>query len=94
MENQYGVREDSMRAIMDAVYMLENAYLNPFNSDAQDGKEEPITLENAINYCYEAYEQEITQVSGHTKAARFSGKKAVQEAIKQEILKSDCIILK
>lgn len=87
--NEYGLRDDTMEAVMDAVYTLANNYLNPIGDS-----NEPITLKDAVAYCYEEYEHLIQEVAGYSKACRFDGKRKVIRAIKCEIQNCEDIILK
>ena len=87
--NEYGLRDDTMEAVVDAVYTLANYYLNP-----EDGSDEPIDLVDAVSYCYSEFESLIQNVWGYTKASRFDGKKKILRAIEGEILNCEYIILK
>ena len=86
--NEYGLRDDTMEAIIDAVGTLENNYTNP-----SDGSDEPTTLQNAVTYCYIEFEHIIQEVYGYSKACRFDGKKKVLKAIENEIKNNKYIIL-
>lgn len=74
---------------MDAVYTLANDFLNPIGDS-----DEPITLEDAVTYCYEEFEHLIQEVCGYSKACRFDGKRKVLKAIEREIQNSEDIVLK
>lgn len=87
--NEYGLRDDTMEAVMDAVYTLANNYLNP-----SYGSDEPITIEDAVAYCYTEFEHIIQEVWGYSKACRFDGKRKVLNAIESEIRDCEDIILK
>lgn len=87
--NEYGLREDTMEAVMDAVYTLANNFLNP-----SDGSDEPISLKDAVDYCYREFEELLQQVSGYSKASRFDGKRKILRAIECEIQSCEYIILK
>lgn len=87
--NEYELRDDTMAAVVDAVYTLANNYLNP-----SDGSDEPITLQNAVAYCYREFEGLIQNVVGYSKACRFDGKRKVLRAIECEILSNEYIVLK
>lgn len=87
--NEYGLRDDTMEAVVDAVYTLANNFYNP-----SDGSDEPIFLYDAVAYCYREYEELIQQVAGYSKACRFDGKRKVLRAIECEIQNCEDIILK
>ena len=87
--NEYGLRDDTMEAVVDAVYTLANNFLNPDN-----GSDEPITLKDAIEYCYQEFEHLIQHVWGYSKACRFDGKRKILKAIECEIQNCVHIILK
>ena len=87
--NEYGLRDDTMEAVMDAVYTLANYYLNP-----EDGSDEPITIEDAVEYCYEEFKHIVVEVWGYNKACRFDGKRKILSAIESEIRECEYIILK
>ena len=87
--NEYGLRDDTMEAVMDAVYTLANNYLNPIGDS-----NEPITLKDAVLYCYEEFEHIITEVWGYSKACRFDGKRKIIKALECEIQSCEDIILK
>ena len=87
--NEYGLRDDTMDAVMDAVYTLANNFLNP-----SDGSDEPISLPDAVEYCYREFEGIIQQVWGFSKACRFDGKQKIRRAIEAEILDCEYIVLK
>lgn len=86
--NEYGLRDDTMEAVMDAVYTLANNYLNP-----SDGSDEPISLSDAVQYCYREFESIIQQVHGYSKACRFDGKQKIIRAIECEIQDCEDIVL-
>lgn len=87
--NEYGLREDTMEAVMDAVYTLANNFYNP-----SDGSDEPIALSDAIDYCYQEFQHIIQEVWGFSKACRFDGKRKIIKAIECEIQKCKDIVLK
>lgn len=87
--NEYGLRDDTMEAVVDAVYTLANNYLNP-----STGSDEPITISDAVAYCYQEFESIIQQVWGYSKACRFDGKRKILRAIECEIQNCEYIILK
>lgn len=87
--NEYGLREDTMEAVVDAVYTLANNFLNP-----SDGSDEPIAIEDAVAYCYQEFESLIQHVYGYSKASRFDGKRKILRAIESEIRDCEDIILK
>lgn len=89
-KNEYGLRENTMEAINDAVYSLANHYINPI----YEGDDDPIDLQVAIDYCYREFEEIIQQVSGYTTAVRFDGKRKILRAIECEIQDNEYIILK
>lgn len=67
-----------------AVGLLENLYLdNP--------AEEPVTLEEAVGYCYDEL---LGYQRGAELAARFEGAPAIREALKQAIISNAFIKLK
>ena len=86
--NEYGLRDDSMEAVMDAVYTLANNYLNPIGDS-----NEPIALKDAVAYCYEEFEHIIQEVWGCSKACRFDGKRKIKKAIECEIQNCEDIVL-
>lgn len=87
--NEYGLRDDTMEAVVDAVYTLANNYTNPDN-----GSDEPISLQDAVAYCYREFEHIIQEVWGFSNACRFDGKRKILKAIECEIQDCDDIILK
>lgn len=87
--NEYGLRDDTMEAVVDAVYTLANNFTNP-----SDGSDEPITIQDAVEYCYIEFEHIIQEVYGYSKACRFDGKRKVLKAIENEIRDCEDIILK
>ena len=87
--NEYGLRDDTMEAVVDAVYTLANNFLNPIGDS-----NEPITLKDAVKYCYEEFEHIIQEVWGYSKACRFDGKRKILKAIECEIQSCEDIILK
>ena len=87
--NEYGLRDDTMEAVMDAVYTLANNFLNPIGDS-----NEPITLKDAVTYCYIEYEHLIQEVHGYSTACRFDGKRKVLKAIECENQDCEDIILK
>lgn len=87
--NEYGLRDDTMETVMEAVGTLENNYLTP-----EGGSDEPIDLKDAVDYCYREFEDIIQTVYGHSTASRFDGKQKILKAIEAEILKNQYIILK
>lgn len=87
--NEYGLRDDTMEAVMDAVYTLANNYLNPIGDS-----NEPITLKDAVEYCYIEFEHIIKEVWGYSKACRFDGKRKILHAIECEIRDCEDIVLK
>lgn len=88
--NEYGLRDDTMEAVTDAVYSLANAYINPI----YDGDNDPIDLAVAVDYCYREFEEIIRMVSGYTTACRFDSKRKILKAIEYEIQSNEYIILK
>ena len=87
--NEYGLRPDTMEAVIDAVYTLANNYLNPIGDS-----NEPITISDAVEYCYREFESLIQNVYGYSKASRFDGKKKILRAIECEIIDCEYIVLK
>lgn len=87
--NEYGLRDDTMEAVVDAVYTLANNFLNPFY-----GGDEPIALADAVQYCYREFESIVQEVCGYTTACRFDGKQKILRAIECEIINNEYIILK
>lgn len=87
--NEYGLRDDTMEAVIDAVYTLANNFLNP-----SDGSDDPISIDDAIEYCYQEFESIVQNVWGYSKACRFDGKKKILKAIEREIKDCEYIILK
>ena len=87
--NEYGLRDDTMETVIDAVYTLANNFLNP-----SDGSDEPITIKDAVEYCYQEFNSLIEQVYGHSRASRFDGKRKILHAIECEIRDCEYIILK
>ena len=87
--NEYGLRNDTMEAVTDAVYTLANNYLNP-----SDGSDDPISVKDAVEYCYREFESLIQNVWGYSKASRFDGKRKIIRAIECEIRNCEYIILK
>ena len=87
--NEYGLRDDTMEAVVDAVYTLANNYLNPYC-----GSDEPIALADAVQYCYREFESIIREVWGYSTACRFDGKRRILQAIEAEILCNEYIVLK
>jgi hypothetical protein len=87
--NKYGLREDTMQAVTDSVYTLANNFTNPDN-----GSDEPISLKDAVNYCYIEFEHIIQEVFGFSNACRFDGKRRVLNAIESEIKMNEDIVLK
>lgn len=87
--NEYGLRDDTMDAVVDAVYTLANNYLNP-----SYGSDEPIALADAVQYCYREFESIVQEVCGFSTACRFDGKRKILRAIECEILNCEDIILK
>ena len=87
--NEYGLRDDTMEAVIDAVYTLANNFTNPY-----DGSDEPITIQDAVEYCYIEFEHIIQEVYGYSKACRFDGKRKILKAIENEIRDCEDIILK
>ena len=87
--NIYGLRDDTMDAVIDAVYTLANNFLNPDN-----GSDEPIGLPDAVQYCYQEFEGIIQQVWGFSTACRFDGKRKILRAIECEIQNNEYIVLK
>ena len=86
--NEYGLRDDTMAAVMDAVYTLANNYINPIGDS-----NEPISLSDAVQYCYREFENIIQQVYGFSKACRFDGKQKIIRAIECEIQDCEDIVL-
>ena len=87
--NEYGLRDDTMEAVVDAVYTLANNYLNPYGDS-----DEPISIEDAVAYCYQEFESLIQNVYGYSKASRFDGKRKILKAIECEIRDCEDIVLK
>lgn len=74
------------QAIRSAVGYLENVYIdNPAES--------PITLQNAIDYCYEYVKDDI-HGCGESQAIFFQGKEAIREELQKQIKKNSFIKLK
>ena len=86
--NEYGLRDDTMEAVMDAVYTLANNYLNPC-----DGSDKPISLSDAVQYCYREFEHIIQEVWGYSTACRFDGKQKILRALECEIQDCEDIVL-
>ena len=88
--NEYGLRADTMEAVVDAVYSLANNYINPI----YEGDNDPIAIQDAIAYCYREFEDIIQVVSGYSTACRFDSKRKILKAIECEIQNNEYIILK
>ena len=87
--NEYGLRDDTMDAVIDAVYTLANNLTNP-----SDGSDEPITIKDAVEYCYIEFEHIIQDVWGFSNACRFDGKQKILRAIEAEIQNCKDILIK
>lgn len=87
--NEYGLREDTLEAVIDAVYTLANNFTNP-----EGGSDSPIALKDAVTYCYIEFEHIIQDVFGFSKACRFDSKRKILNAIECEIQNCADIILK
>ena len=91
MDNEYGIREDALEMVINAVQGFENYYNGSYGEE-----EPPTTLECAIEHCWREYNEcvksYLPQVSG--RATRFSGNAKILNAIKSEILKSKYIKFK
>lgn len=87
--NEYGLRDDTMETVNDAVYSLANCYINPIGDS-----DEPISIQDAVTYCYREFNSLIEEVYGHNKASRFDGKKKILRAIECEIRDNEYIVLK
>ena len=82
------MRKETINEILYSIGGLENFYLD-------NSEEEPITLEDAINYVYsEVMANAQSGRFGLTTAIKFDGKQKILNKIKEELLKSEDIKFK
>lgn len=80
-----GLRLNTVMQVCQAVGSIENVFLD--NSD-----QEPVTLDEAIEWVYSQFVSDCEMYVGSTKAVMFDGKDNILNAIKYEILNSEIVL--
>lgn len=82
-----GLRLNTVMQVCQAVGSIENVFLD--NSD-----QEPVTLDEAIEWVYSQFVSDCDHYVGSDRSAMFDGKDKILNAIKHEILNSEEILIK
>jgi len=76
------LRTDTISLINFVVGGLENTYLDYPST-------EPMTLDEAVEYCYQDLKDNTNQTHGHTSAVYFNTTEAIKEELKEAIIDSE-----
>lgn len=85
------MRKQTIDQIKDAVYTLENNFLNPWVPGVP---EEPMTIEAALEYVEICFNEQMDSDSDKDRSVRFDGRDNILAEMKRQIISNENIILK